>query len=108
MEVRITDKRIPRRIGQVGDVVDVPERFAKSWLHRNLVALPDDEEAAEAAPEPSRATAAAEDFEGMEYNDLRALAAERGIKPKGRKKVDYIAALQRAGTYNRRDLRAED
>lgn len=35
----------------------------------------------------------AEQLEKMEYNALKALAADMGIKPNGSKKSDYIAAL---------------
>lgn len=32
-------------------------------------------------------------LEGMDYNDLKKLAAELGVKPAGKKKEDFIAAL---------------
>lgn len=102
MKVRITDKRMPRRIGVVGDVVDVPERYARAWLHRGFAALPDDDQAV------VEAQADAGSFEDMNYNDLRSLVSERGLKPKGRKKVDLIAALESPEKYRRRDMRAED
>ena len=38
----------------------------------------------------------AEQLEGMDYNSLKALAADMGIKPNGNKKSDYIAALAAA------------
>lgn len=35
----------------------------------------------------------AEDLETMDYNDIKKLAAEMGVKPEGKTKADYIAAL---------------
>ena len=35
----------------------------------------------------------AEDLEKWDFNDLRKLAADIGLKPEGKKKVDYIAAI---------------
>ena len=35
----------------------------------------------------------AEQLESMDYNDLKKLAAEMGVKPEGKTKADYIAAL---------------
>lgn len=35
----------------------------------------------------------AEQLEGMDYNDLKKLAAELGVTPAGKKKEDYIKAL---------------
>lgn len=35
----------------------------------------------------------AEDLEAMDYNDIKKLAAEMGVKPEGKTKADYIAAL---------------
>lgn len=35
----------------------------------------------------------AEDLEGWDFNDLRELAADMGVKPKGKKKADYIDAI---------------
>lgn len=35
----------------------------------------------------------AEQLEAMEYNELKKLAAEMGVKPKSQKKEDYIAAI---------------
>ena len=35
----------------------------------------------------------AEDLEKMDFNDLRKLAADMGLKPEGKKKADYIAAI---------------
>ena len=34
-----------------------------------------------------------EELEKMSYNELKALAAERGVVPKGAKKTDYIEAI---------------
>jgi hypothetical protein len=44
-------------------------------------------------------------LEEMDYNELRALAARRGVTADGRKKEDYIKALR---SYNRRDMQAKD
>lgn len=35
----------------------------------------------------------AEQLEKWDYNDLKALAADMGVEPKGKKKSDYIAAI---------------
>ena len=35
----------------------------------------------------------AEQLEGMDYNELKKLAANMGVKPEGQKKSDYIAAI---------------
>ena len=35
----------------------------------------------------------AEQLEGMDYNELKKLAANMGVKPEGQKKPDYIAAI---------------
>ena len=35
----------------------------------------------------------AADLEKWEYNELKALAADMGVNPKGKKKSDYIAAI---------------
>lgn len=35
----------------------------------------------------------AEQLEKMDYNDLKKLAAEMGVKPEGKTKADYIAAI---------------
>lgn len=37
-----------------------------------------------------------EDLEKWDFNDLRKLAAEMGLKPEGKKKADYIAAIAAA------------
>ena len=44
-------------------------------------------------PEKVHGNLDAEQLEKMDYNALKALAADMGIKPKGNKKSDYIAAL---------------
>ena len=38
----------------------------------------------------------AEQLEKMDYNDLKKLAAEIGVKPEGKTKADYIAAIAAA------------
>ncbi|MCM1150009.1 MAG: hypothetical protein NC319_08020 [Butyricicoccus sp.] len=38
----------------------------------------------------------AEDLEKWDFNDLRKLAADMGVKPEGKKKADYIAAIAAA------------
>jgi len=44
-------------------------------------------------PEKVMGHRSAEDLEKMDYNDLKALAAEMGVVPNGKKKADYIAAI---------------
>ena len=38
----------------------------------------------------------APDYAAMTLNDLRHLAKERGVKPAGRRKADYVEALESA------------
>ena len=45
------------------------------------------------APEGQTGHLSAEDLEKMDFNDLRKLAADMGLKPEGKKKADYIAAI---------------
>ena len=54
-----------------------------------------DEEPAETAQEPEKVYGHldAEDLETWDYNDLKKLAADMGVTPKGKKKADYIAAI---------------
>lgn len=101
MKVRILDKRMPRRVGEVGEVVDLPERYARAWLRRGLVELPDGSD-----------IPTAEDLGDLTVAELkeRADAAELDVARGDGKdgdplKADYIRAL--SGRYNRRDMRAE-
>ena len=56
-------------------------------------------EAGESAEDPGETPDAqtghlsAEDLEKWDFNDLRKLAADMGVKPEGKKKTDYIAAI---------------
>ena len=54
----------------------------------------DDQETGEPSQETEKATGHldAEQLEEMDYNALKALAADMGVVPKGKKKADYIAA----------------
>ena len=51
--------------------------------------------AADGSQEPEKAAGHldAEQLEGMDYNELKKLAANMGVKPEGQKKSDYIAAI---------------
>lgn len=53
------------------------------------------EEPAETAQEPEKVYGhlSAENLETWDYNDLKKLAADMGVEPKGKKKADYIAAI---------------
>ena len=53
------------------------------------------EEPAETTQEPEKVYGhlSAEDLETWDYNDLKKLAADMGVEPKGKKKADYIAAI---------------
>lgn len=53
------------------------------------------EETGEPAQEPEKVMGhlSAEDLETWDYNQLRKLAADMGVKPEGNKKSDYIAAI---------------
>ena len=53
------------------------------------------EETGEPSQEPEKATGHldAEQLAEMDYNDLKKLAADMGVKPEGQKKADYIAAI---------------
>lgn len=50
---------------------------------------------AQAAQKPEKVTVHldAADLETWDYNDLKRLAADMGVKPAGQKKADYIAAI---------------
>lgn len=54
-----------------------------------------DAEPAETAQEPEKVYGhlSAENLETWDYNDLKKLAADMGVEPKGKKKADYIAAI---------------
>lgn len=49
-----------------------------------------------ASPDGQTGHLSAEDLEKMDFNDLRKLAADMGLKPEGKKKADYIAAIAAA------------
>lgn len=53
------------------------------------------EEQADGSQETEEATGRldAEQLEGMDYNELKKLAADMGVEPEGKKKSDYIAAI---------------
>lgn len=44
-------------------------------------------------PDTQTGHLSAEDLEKWDFNDLRKLAADMGVKPEGKKKADYIAAI---------------
>lgn len=46
-----------------------------------------------ATPDTKTGYLSAEDLEKWDFNDLRKLAADMGVKPEGKKKADYIAAI---------------
>ena len=52
----------------------------------------DPEETAQ-EPEKRMGHLSAEDLETWDYNELKKLAADMGVVPKGKKKADYIAAI---------------
>lgn len=56
---------------------------------------PDQEPNQEPDQEPEKVMGhlSAEDLENWDYNDLKKLAADMGVKPEGQKKTDYIAAI---------------
>ena len=47
-------------------------------------------------PDTQTGHLSAEDLEKWDFNDLRKLAADMGLKPEGKKKTDYIAAIAAA------------
>ena len=47
-------------------------------------------------PDAQTGHLSAEDLEKWDFNDLRKLAADMGLKPEGKKKADYIAAIAAA------------
>lgn len=47
-------------------------------------------------PDTQTGHLSAEDLEKWDFNDLRKLAADMGLKPEGKKKADYIAAIAAA------------
>ena len=50
----------------------------------------------------------AAELEKWDYNDLKKLAADMGVKPEGQKKADYIAAITAAEVEAGEELDAED
>lgn len=54
------------------------------------------EEPAEEVPETSGEHLDPAQLEEMNYNDLKKLAADMGVKPEGQTKADYIAAIATA------------
>ena len=44
-------------------------------------------------PDTQTGHLSAEDLEKWDFNDLRKLAADMGVKPEGKKKADFIAAI---------------
>lgn len=62
----------------------------------------------EPAPPPVEPATAPDELEDMAYWDLRALAKERGIEASGTKPEVIAAIRSAAGTYQRRDMRAEE
>ena len=112
VQVRIVSPRVPKRIGNVGDIVELPERAARRWMRRGLVASPE-ATSQPAAARPTQALPVADPaLADLTVTELRALAEERGIEPDGTGangnvvKADLVRAL--AGRYHRRDLRAEE
>ena len=68
--------------------------FVKQNVARYVTA--DEQAEGTQAPEKVYGNLDAEQLETMDYNALKALAADMGIKPKGNKKSDYIAAIAAA------------
>lgn len=62
--------------------------FVEPWI-----APSDDEDAPSAQTGQASGHLDAEQLEAMDYNDIKKLAAEMGVKPEGKTKADYIAAL---------------
>ena len=98
MKVRITSHKIPKRIGAVGDVVEVPNRYARAWIKRGF------------AEDPGEDMEVGEGMEDLTVAELKERAGDMEVERADGKdgdplKADYIRAL--SGTYNRRDLRAE-
>ena len=57
---------------------------------------PDDEDPDNQEPEKATGHLDAAELEGWDYNQLKKLAADMGVTPKGRKKPDLIAAITAA------------
>lgn len=84
----------------VGEAPAAPEEPAPASEEPEAPEAPAEE--SEEPETPAAPGYTAEQLEGMDYNALKALAAERGVKPAGQKKTDYIAALMAA------DVEVED
>lgn len=56
-------------------------------------AMPDVEPATNQEPEKLKGHLDAADLETWDFNELKKLAADMGVKPEGKKKADYIAAI---------------
>ena len=67
-------------------------------------------EAVGIVPEPGKRVGHLEpaELELMDYNDLKRLAADIGVKPEGQKKADYIAAIAAAEVVIDDDAIIED
>ena len=87
-----------------GSTKRVSKRDAKILVLLGKYSMSEDEPVQPATPDlPSHGIV---DLKSLSYNELRSMAAEQGVTPEGRTKDDYLRALK--GTYNRRDMRAED
>ena len=74
------------------------EKGVAEYVDTAEAAVPEsqqDEDQGEASPEPKtiRGHLDAADLETWDYNELKKLAADMGVKPEGQKKADYIAAI---------------
>lgn len=69
---------------------------------------PDDENPGNQEPEKATGHLDAAELEGWDYNQLKKLAADMGVTPKGKKKPDLIAAITAAAIEPGNDMEPGD
>lgn len=69
---------------------------------------PDDEDPCNQEPEKATGHLDAAELEGLDYNQLKKLAADMGVTPEGKKKPDLIAAITAAAIEPCNDMEPGD
>lgn len=69
---------------------------------------PDDEDPGNQEPEKATGHLDAAELAGWDYNQLKKLAADMGVTPKGKKKPDLIAAITAAAIEPSNDMEPGD
>ena len=82
------DEAQAERLVRLGVAAYVTGRALEAPQDPDADTDPDNQE-----PEKTTGHLDAAELEGWEYNQLKKLAADMGVKPEGKKKADYIAAI---------------